>query len=56
MGMDEVGVDVGVDYDHVTITVGIYGVALSRAQAEDFARAFNSACWEAAQYRADDDA
>jgi hypothetical protein len=51
-GLDEVPVDVGVDYDAVTITIGIYSVALRREQTEQFGRAFISACWEAARCEA----
>ena len=48
-GMDGVGVNVGTDYDAVTITVGISTVRLERAEAELFARAYVAACWEAAR-------
>lgn len=55
-GLDEIPVDVGVDYDTVTIAIGLYSVRLERAESELFARAFTAACWEAASYQADDDA
>lgn len=52
---DGMAVYVGVDYGAVTIHAGIFvpggGIRLDRAQAEEFARAYNAACWEAAHER-----
>jgi len=43
----------GVDYDTVTIHAGVYmpggGIRLGPDQAEDFARLYVAACWEAAR-------
>ena len=41
---DDVLLEVGVDYDSVTIAQHM----LNRAQAEEFAQLFVAACWEAA--------
>ena len=53
--MDGMPVYVGVDYDTVTIHAGVFvpggGIRLESSQAEDFARAFVAACWEAAAQR-----
>jgi hypothetical protein len=51
--MDGMPVYLGVDYDTVTIHAGVFmpggGIRLESSQAEDFARACNAACWEAAR-------
>jgi hypothetical protein len=41
-------VSVGVDYELVTVGFAGHAVGLSRARAEEFARLFVAACWEAA--------
>ena len=56
--MDGMPVYLGVDYDTVTIHVGVFipggGIRLESSQAEDFARAYVAACWEAARQSATD--
>jgi hypothetical protein len=50
---DGITVIVGVDYDTVTIHKGIFtsggGIRLSLAQAEEFAKLFAAAVWQAQQ-------
>lgn len=41
---------VGVDYDAITVSVGLTPATLTRAQAEEFAQLFIAACWEAADH------
>ena len=48
---NECALVVGVDYDTVTIWAGS-ARRLTSAQAEEFARLFVAACWEAAGQRA----
>jgi hypothetical protein len=49
---DGMAVFIGVDYGTVTIHAGTFvpggGIRLESSQADEFARAFNAACWEAA--------
>lgn len=40
-------VGVGVDYDSVSLEYGRDLIRMTRAQAEQFARLFVAACWEA---------
>jgi hypothetical protein len=42
-------VDIGIDHDAVTVAVGITQATLPGPQAEEFARLFVSACWQAAE-------
>ena len=51
--IDELPVRIGVDYDTVTIGVGIGEIRLNQRQAEEFAQAFVSACWQAAMQQAE---
>jgi hypothetical protein len=56
--MDGLAVFIGVDYDTVTIHAGVFvpggGIRLESSQAEEFARAYNAACREAARQSATD--
>ena len=56
--MDGMTVWIGVDYDTVTIHAGVFipggRIKLDSSQAEDFARAYVAACWEAARQSATD--
>ena len=47
--IDDNPIQVGVDYDSVMVGNGLYGHRLDLAHAEEFARLFVSACWQAGQ-------
>ena len=47
--IDDTAVTIGVDYDAVTIGNYLYAYRLDLGQAEEFARLFVSACWQAGQ-------
>ena len=51
--IDQHPVEVGVDYDTVSITVGGMEARLTQGQCEEFAQFFVSACWQAAAQQAE---